>query len=67
MRNYIKAIKLFCEMNEISVVWKRITKGLPVASQSSDDRPPTIGEVAKLISDLCSLLIHDSHLKPPGF
>lgn len=51
MRNYIKAIRLFCEMNEINVYWKKISKGLPVAVQASDDRPPTIEEISKLIKD----------------
>jgi hypothetical protein len=31
LRNYIKAIKLFCEMNDISVPWKKITRGLSKA------------------------------------
>lgn len=51
MRNYVKAIKLFCEMNEITVFWKKISKGLPVAVQAADDRPPTIEEISKLIKD----------------
>jgi integrase len=51
MRNYVKAIKLFCEMNEINVFWKKINKGLPVAVQASDDRPPTIEEILDLIKD----------------
>ncbi|MDN5846252.1 MAG: guided entry of tail-anchored proteins factor 1 [Candidatus Nitrosocosmicus sp.] len=50
MRNYIKAIKLFCEMNEIHIFWKKITKGLPTPVQSSDDRPPTVEEISKLIN-----------------
>jgi hypothetical protein len=29
IRNYYKAIKLFADMNEIHLVWKRISKGLP--------------------------------------
>jgi hypothetical protein len=50
MRNYIKAIKLFCEMNEIHIFWKKITKGLSAPAQSSDDRPPTRDEISKLIT-----------------
>ena len=29
LNNYIKPIKLFCEQLEISLPWKRITRGLP--------------------------------------
>lgn len=50
MRNYIKAVRLFCEMNEIHIFWKKITKGLPAPAQSSDDRPPSREEIAKLIT-----------------
>ena len=28
LRNYIKAVKLFCEMNDIAITWKKITRGL---------------------------------------
>jgi hypothetical protein len=29
LRNYIKSIKLFCEMNDILIPWKKLTRGLP--------------------------------------
>ena len=29
VRNYLKSIKLLCEMADIPITWKRITKGLP--------------------------------------
>jgi hypothetical protein len=29
IRNYYKAIKLFADMNEIHLTWKKITNGLP--------------------------------------
>ncbi len=29
LRNFIKAIKLFCEMSDIAIPWKKITRGLP--------------------------------------
>ena len=29
--NYVKTIKLFCEMNDVVLPWKRITRGLPKA------------------------------------
>ena len=50
VRNYVKTIKLlFCEMNEISIPWKRVTKGLPKARNYADDRAPTIEEIRKII------------------
>ena len=29
VRNYLKSIKLFCEMADIPITWKKITRGLP--------------------------------------
>ena len=40
--NYFKAIKLFCEMNEIDINWKIIKKGLPSGRHFSEDRVPTL-------------------------
>ena len=50
LRNYVKAIKLFCEMNELPVPWKKLTRGLPKAKNYADDRVPTIEEIQKIIS-----------------
>ena len=36
-------------MNEISIPWKRVTKGLPKARNYADDRAPTIEEIRKII------------------
>jgi len=50
IRNYYKATKLFCEMNDLSSInWKRIRKGFPNGRQASNDRAPTIEEIQKLI------------------
>jgi len=49
MRNYVKTIKLFCEMNNILIPWKKITRGLPKGRKYADDRAPTIEEIHKII------------------
>ena len=47
--NYYRAFKLFCEMNDFQLSWKKISKGLPKARKSSNDRAPTLDEIKKLI------------------
>jgi integrase len=47
--NYVKTIKLFCEMNDVLLPWKRITRGLPKARRYADDRAPTIEEIRRII------------------
>ena len=44
LKNYSKAIRLFCEMSEIEIPWKRITRGLPRPKRYASDRVPTIEE-----------------------
>jgi hypothetical protein len=43
LKNYYRAAKLFCEMNDLTLNWKRISKGLPRA-KNSNDRAPTLEE-----------------------
>ena len=45
----IKRAKLFCEMNDIIVNWKKIAKGLLKEKQYGDDRAPTIDELVQLM------------------
>jgi hypothetical protein len=45
VRNYVKSIKLFCEMADIPIPWKKITRGLPKGKKYADDRIPTIEEI----------------------
>jgi hypothetical protein len=49
VRNYLKSIKLFCEMADIPITWKKITRGLPRGKSYADDRIPTIEEIQKLL------------------
>jgi hypothetical protein len=48
LRNFVKAIKLFCEMSDIPVSWKKISRGLPKTRRYADDRAPTIEEIQKV-------------------
>jgi len=48
LRNFVKALKLFCEMSDIVIPWKRITRGLPRARMAANDRAPTLEEIQKI-------------------
>ena len=49
LRNYVKAVKLFCRMNRINIVWDIISRSLPKLKQHANDRIPTVEEIKKLI------------------
>lgn len=40
--NFVKALKLFCEMSDIPVEWKKITRGLPKVRSFANDRATTV-------------------------
>jgi hypothetical protein len=48
LRNFVKAMKLFCEMSDIPVSWIKISRGLPKTRRYTDDRAPTIEEIQKI-------------------
>jgi integrase len=48
LKNFLKALKLFCEVADIAVNWKKITRGLPKVRRYAEDRAPTIEEIQKL-------------------
>lgn len=45
LRNYIKSIKLFTEMSELDIPWKKLTRGIPYGRRYADDRAPTLEEI----------------------
>jgi integrase len=48
IRNYVKSIKLFCQMADISIPWEKITRGIPRGRRYADDRAPTLDEIKKM-------------------
>jgi hypothetical protein len=52
IQNYLKSIKLFCEMADIPVTWNKIRRGLPRGRTYADDRIPTIEEIRKILEYL---------------
>ncbi len=49
LRNYYKPIKLFCDMNDILVNWKIVTRGMPSPKRAAQDRSPTIDEIQSIM------------------
>ena len=49
LRNYLKTIKMFCEVTDIIIQWKKITRGLPRGKRYADDRAPTLEDIHKII------------------
>ena len=47
--NYYKATKLFCEMNDLVLNWRKIARGLPRSRRAANDRSPTNDEIKKLL------------------
>lgn len=49
VRNYYKPLKLFLEMNDLELSWKKIARGLPRGRRHAADRAPTLAEIQKLV------------------
>jgi hypothetical protein len=49
LRNYVKTIKMFCEVTDIIIQWKKVTRGIPRGKRYADDRAPSIEEICKII------------------
>lgn len=48
LRNYVKTIKMFCEVTYIVIAWKKITRGLPKGKMYPGDRAQTVEEIHKI-------------------
>lgn len=48
-RNFLKSIKLYIDLADIPIAWKKISRGLPKGKSYADDRIPTIDELQKLL------------------
>jgi len=48
LRNSVKTIKTFCEVTDVLIPWKKITRGLPRVKRYADDRAPTLEEITKI-------------------
>lgn len=46
---YVKPIKLFCEMNDVMVNWKKLSRKLPPGRHYANDRAPTKAEIKTLL------------------
>jgi len=54
VRNSIKTIKMFCEISDLSIPWKKISRGLPRGKRYVDDRAPTIKEIKTTLKYLAA-------------
>jgi len=43
--NTVKVLKQLCEMNDVLLPWKRITRDLPKAQRYATNRAPTLEEI----------------------
>ncbi len=48
LRNSVKTIKTFCEVTDVTIAWRKISRGLPRAKRYADDRAPTLEEIRKI-------------------
>ena len=47
--NYYKPVKLFCDMNDIIINWKIVTRGMPRGNHAANDRTPTLDEINQIL------------------
>jgi integrase len=66
---YVKPLKLFCDMNDVIVNWKKLNRKLPVGRHCANDRAPSRDEILKLLAypdrriDPCLLVMVSSGIR----
>ena len=48
-QNYYKPVKLFCDMNNVIINWKLVSRGMPHGNHAANDRSPTLEEIIQVI------------------
>ena len=48
--NYVKPIKLYCELMDMPIPCKKIIRGMPRGRRYANDRAPTLEEIKKVLS-----------------
>ena len=49
LSNFVKPLKLYCEISDVKIPWKKIVRGLPRGREAANDRAPTVEEIRKLV------------------
>ncbi len=47
--NYYKPVKLFCDMNDIIINWRLVTRSMPRGNHAANDRTPTLDEIIQIL------------------
>lgn len=50
LQNYLKPIKLLCDIADIPIPWKKLTRGLPRGKSYANDRIPTLDEIQNILN-----------------
>jgi len=51
---------MFCEISDLSIPWKNISRGLPTGKRYADDRAPTIKEIKTILKYLAADIQQDN-------
>lgn len=49
LSNYLKPVRLLCEMNDLALNWKKLYRALPRGRKYAQDRAPDLQEITKLL------------------